>query len=322
MRGRALAFVSLVFALIAGAAQAQTKFPDRPIRIIVPFAAGGGVDAFARLLAQKMQDKLGSPVVVENRAGANATLGGSAVMQAAPDGHTLLFSASTHISARLVMSKAPSDPISDFTPIARVGAAPMLLVMSPKKTQNTAAEAAAAAKANPADWNAATAALGSPGHLAMIAFGEAAGFKPQIVAYRGTAPALNDVAGGHVQLYFDAMIALLPMVQSGGIKGLAITSPLRHKLAPGIPTTAESGMPQVNIHSWYAFWGPKGMPADLVKQIHDLATEMTTQLAHERKLEPLGIDPVAESTEAFARFQAQEVERNAALLKSVDFQPN
>lgn len=314
----ALAFV----ALLAATPASTQKFPERPVRIVVPFAAGGGVDTFARLIAQKLQDRFGSPVVVENRAGANATVGGAYVMQAAPDGHTLLFSASTHISARLVMSKAPYDPITDFTPIARVGSAPLLLVMAPGKPQKTLAEAVAAAKEAPAAWTAATPALGSPGHLALIAFGDLGGFKPEIVPYRGTAPALNDIAGGHVQLYIDAMIALLPMVQSGGIKALAITSPQRHKLAPEIPTSAESGMPGLNIHSWYAFWGPKSMPAELTKQLHDLVTETTAQLAQENRLDALGIDAVAETTEQFARFQAEEVARNAALLKSVDFQPN
>jgi tripartite-type tricarboxylate transporter receptor subunit TctC len=316
------ALLSLVATLTLASPALAQKFPERPVRIVVPFAPGGGVDTFARMIAQKLQDRFGSPVVVENRAGANATVGGAYVMQAAPDGHTLLFSASTHISARLVMSKAPYDPVADFTPIARVGSAPMLLVMAPAKTQKDLAEAAAAAKQNPAEWSAATAALGSPGHLAMIAFGDLAGFKPTIAPYRGTAPALNDVAGGHVQLYFDAMIALLPMVQSGGIKALAITSPQRSKLAPEIPTSAESGMAGLNIHSWYAFWGPKGLPPELTQQLHDLVTETTAQLAQENKLDALGIDAVAETTEAFAKFQAEEVARNAALLKSVDFVPN
>jgi len=316
------ALLAIAAALTLASPASAQKFPERPVRIVVPFAPGGGVDTFARLIAQKLQDRFGSPFVVENRAGANATVGGAYVMQSAPDGHTLLFSASTHISARLVMSKAPYDPVADFTPIARVGSAPMLLVMAPGKPQKTLAEAVAEAKKSPADWTAATPALGSPGHLAMVAFGQLAGFKPTIVAYRGTAPALNDVAGGHVQLFIDSMIALLPMVQSGGIKALAITSPARSKLAPEIPTSAESGMPGLNIHSWYAFWGPKGMPAELTRLLHDLVTETTAQLAQEGKLDALGIDPVAETTEAFARFQDEELARNAALLKSVDFVPN
>ena len=315
-----LALLSIIAPLVAPGAHAQ-KFPERTIRLIVPFAAGGGVDTFARLIAQRLQDRLGGAVIVENRAGANSTLGGSHVMQAAPDGYTLLFSASTHISARLVMAKAPYDPLADFTPIARVGLAPMLVVMAPNKPQKTFAEVVDSARKQPADWAAATPALGSPGHLATIAFGNLAGFTPQIIPYRGTAPALNDVAGGHVQLYIDAMIALLPMAQAGSVKPLAITGRARSKLAPEIPTTAESGMPGLDIHSWYAVWGPKGMPDDLVARLNSQINLVTGELAKEGKLDSLGIDVVAETPEQFARFEAEEVARNAALLTSVNFKP-
>ena len=132
-----LALLAMVAPLMAASANAQAKFPERTIRLVVPFAAGGGVDTYARLIAQRLQDKLSGAVIVENRAGANSTLGGNYVMQAAPDGYTLLFSASTHISARLVMAKAPYDPIADFTPVARVGLAPMLVIMAPNKPQKT-----------------------------------------------------------------------------------------------------------------------------------------------------------------------------------------
>ncbi|MGZ5841474.1 MAG: Bug family tripartite tricarboxylate transporter substrate binding protein [Xanthobacteraceae bacterium] len=316
-----LALMAMVTPLIAPGASAQAKFPERTIRLVVPFVAGGGVDTYARLIAQRLQDKLGGAVIVENRAGANSTLGGNYVMQAAPDGYTLLFSASTHISARLVMAKAPYDPIADFTPIARVGLAPMLVIMAPNKPQRTFAEVVEAARKQPAEWSAATPALGSPGHLATIAFANLAGFTPQIIPYRGTAPALNDVAGGHVQLYIDAMIALLPMAQAGSVKPLAITGKNRSKLAPEIPTTAEGGMPDLDIHSWYAVWGPKGMPDELVKRLNGIVNEITAELAWEGKLDALGIEVVAETPEQFARFEADDVARNAALLKSVNFQP-
>ncbi|MEN3374959.1 MAG: hypothetical protein V7604_314 [Hyphomicrobiales bacterium] len=313
--------MAMAAALIASGANAQAKFPERTIRLVVPFAAGGGVDTYARLLAQRLQDKLGSTVIVENRAGANSTLGANYVMQAAPDGYTLLFSASTHISARLVMAKAPYDPIADFTPIARIGVAPMLVVMAPNKPQKNFAEVVEAARKQPAGWSAATPALGSPGHLTTIALANLAGFTPQIIPYRGTAPALNDVAGGHVQLYVDAMIALLPMAQAGSVKPLAITAKTRSKLAPEIPTTAEGGMPGLDIHSWYAVWGPKGMPGDLVGHLNGIINQVTTELARDGKLDALGIDVVAETPDEFARFEADDLARNAALLKSVNFQP-
>ena len=321
-RAIGVAFVALCAALSLPATSKAQGTGERTIRIIVPFAAGGGVDTFGRLIAQKLQDKLGANVVVENRGGANGTLGGSAVMQAAPDGSTLLFSASTHVTARLVMSKAPYDPLADFTPVARVGQTPLLVVISPKRPQNTLAEVVADAKRDPTAWTAATAALGSPGHLGTIALGNLTGIKPTVVLYRGTAPALNDVAGGHVQMLVDAMVALLPLAQTGGVKGLAITGDKRSKLAPEIPTAAESGVPGLTIFSWYGVWGPKGMAPELVSQLNATIAAATRELAAEGKLDSLGIEPVVETPEAFARFTSEEVARSAALLKSVDFQPN
>ena len=317
-----LACAVALVALSGTGSHAQTKFPERAVKIVVPFAAGGGVDVFARLIAQRLQDKFNSTVIVENRAGANATLGGQAVMQAAADGHTLLFSSSTHTTARLVMAKTPYDPLADFTPVARVGAAPLLIVMAPQKTQKTLAQVAEDARKQPDAWSAATPALGSPGHLTTIALGNLAGFKPTIVPYRGTAPALNDVAGGHLPLYIDAMVALLPMAKAGSIKPLAITGKTRSKLAPEIATAAESGMPGLDIHTWYAFWGPKGLPADLVAQLNRILNEAVAELAKDNKLDALGIEPVAETPETFAAFQNDDVKRSESLLKSVNFQPN
>ncbi len=221
------------------------------------------------------------------------------------------------------MSKAPYDPVADFTPIARVGSAPMLLVMAPGKPQKTLAEAAAAAKQAPSEWTAATAALGSPGHLAMIAFGDLAGFKPTIVPYRGTAPALNDVAGGHVQLYFDAMIALLPMVQNGSIKALAITAPQRHKLAPGDSDLGRERHGRAQHPFLVCVLGTEGhaggADAAVARSPHrdDGRARAGGQARPARHRRGGGERP-----QAFAKFQDDEVTRNAALLKSVDFVPN
>jgi tripartite-type tricarboxylate transporter receptor subunit TctC len=297
------------------------KFPERTVRIIVPFAAGGGVDSIARLLAEKLQVRFGVPVIVENRAGANGTLGGQHVVQSAPDGHTILFSASTAVGARLVMSKAPYDPLTDFSYIARMGEAPMLIVMAPDRPQKTLAEAITEARKSPDKWTAATAALGSPGHLAMIALSNAASFKPTIVPYRGTAPALNDIAGGHVQLYIDAMVALLPMAQSGKIKALAVTTARRTALAPDLPTAAESGVPGFDARSWYGFWGPKALPKEIITRLNAEIAAATRELAQDGKLATLGVEPVVETPEQFAKFAADEVAKNAELLKSVNFQP-
>jgi tripartite-type tricarboxylate transporter receptor subunit TctC len=308
--------------LVTPDARAQApQYPDRPVKIVVPFAAGGGVDALARVLAQKLQERGPHAVVVENRAGSNGTVGGLHVMQSQPDGATLLFSASTHVMAKLVMSKAPYDPVADFTAVARVGEAPLLIVISPKVAATTLKEVIADIKANPTAWTAGTAALGSPGHVASIAFGRLAGVKLRVLPYRGTAPALNDVAGGHIQMLIDAMVALLPMANSGNVKGVVITSSKRSQIAPNIPTAAEAGMPGLDISSWYALWGPKGMPGDLVQRINLAVGEATRALAGEGRLEKLGVEAVSETPAQFAQFIEREVKGAAELLASADFKP-
>jgi tripartite-type tricarboxylate transporter receptor subunit TctC len=302
-------------------AAAQSKYPDRPIRIVVPFAAGGGVDALARLLAERLRPNMGQPVIVENKPGASGTVGGQSVKMASADGYTLLLSASTHIMAQHVMRTAPYNPLTDFTPVARLGEAPMLVVISPSLPQRNLAELVEAARKEPAKWSAATAALGSPGHIAEIALSQLAKIDLTIVPYRGTAPALTDVAGGHVQMLIDAMAQLRPMAQSGQVKALAITTPKRSALAPEIPTAAESGLPGLEWVSWYGVWGPPGLPGDVVTTLHAWFAAATRELAQSGRLAQLSIDPVEETPEQFRRFMEAEVSRAAALLKAANFQP-
>ncbi|MDC7786669.1 tripartite tricarboxylate transporter substrate binding protein [Rhodoplanes sp. TEM] len=324
MMRRALVAATAAVALLVAAASpgaAADKFPDRTVKIVVPFAAGGGVDTLARLLAERMQGKLGVNVIVENRAGASGTVGGQSVQQSAPDGYTVLFSSNTHSMAKQVMAKAPYDPLTDFVSIARVGEAPLLTVMATKMPQKTLAEVAAAAKANPDQWTAGTPALGSPSHIATLEFMRITGAKLTITPYRGTAPALTDVAGGHIQLLTDAMVVLLPMARDGKVKGMAVTAAKRSALAPDIPTAAESGVPGLEVKSWYGVWGPLGIPADVVQTLNKAFQDATRELADSGRLKELGVDPVYESPAVFAKFMAADVARNAELLKSVNFQP-
>lgn len=297
------------------------KFPSRPIRIIVPFAAGGGVDVYARLLTEQMAKQTGAVFVIDNRPGGNATIGGNAVKTAVADGYTLLFSAATHVMARQVLKNAPYDPLADFASIARVGEAPMLLVMAPNRKPSTVAELVAAIKQNPRQWTFGTANLGAPGHLATLAFNQAAGLDTQIVAYRGTAPALNDVAGGHVQLLIDPVLALLPMARDKKVTGLAVTSGRRTRLAPDIPTIAESGLAGFDHASWYGLWGPKDMPPALVAALNQMANNAVKQLDSDGRLAQLGIEPVVETPQQFADYAATYVARNADLLAAAKFEP-
>lgn len=317
--GTALALITLGLGTAPGSA--ESDYPNHTIKIVVPFPAGGGVDTLGRLLGEKLQAKLGQPVIVENRAGASGTIGGGSVQQSSPDGYTLLFSSNTHSMTKLVMSKPPYDPVVDFTSIARVGEAPLLTVMSPQMPQKTLGEVAKAVQENPDKWTAGVPALGSPSHIATITFMRLAKVNLTISAYRGTAPALTDVAGGHIQLLTDAIVVLLPMARSGQVKGLAVTMPRRSSLAPEIPTAAESGLPGLEVISWYGLWGPKGMPNDIVKRLNAASAEAMRELASAGKLGELGVEPVFETPEEFARYMAAEVARNGELLKSVNFQP-
>ncbi len=294
---------------------------DGPLRIIVPFAAGGGVDGFARLISEKLRQKTGLTIVVDNRAGANGSIGGNVVRNAKPDGATLLFSAGTHVMARHVMKNAPYDPIADFAAIARVGEAPMMLVVSPKVAPNSIGELIAEGRKSPEKWTFGTAALGAPGHLAALEFNRLAGLNLLIQPYRGTAPALNDVAGGHIQLMIDPVVALLPLANAKYVKGLAVTSAKRTPLAPDYPTASESGLAGMDHSSWYGMWGPKTLSAELVAGLNAMINDAVQELKQDRQLAKLGIEPVSETPSQFEAFAKDYVARNATLLKVSKFEP-
>ena len=307
--------------LCGSPAFAQGTYPDHPIRVIVPFAAGGAVDVMARLFAEKGAAALGVPVIVENRAGASGTIGGQAVHQSAPDGYTLLFAPLTHVMANAVLSAVPYDAVNDFTPIARVGESPMLVVESVKMTPSTLAEVAKAAREHPADWTIATSGLGSAGHVASIELSNVSKANMTITPYRGTAPALTDVMGGHVQLLIDSIVTLLPPARDSKVKALAITASKRSPLAPEVPTAVESGMPSLTFTSWFGFFGPKGVPKEVVMKLNATFNEAGKTLAAEKRLDPLGAEPVAETPEDFGRFVRAQVERNTKLLEGAGFKP-
>ena len=301
--------------------RAQSGFPNRPIRIVVPVAAGGGVDTFARLIAAKVKTQRDVQFIVENRTGGNSTIGGLDVQRAAPDGYTVLFHASTHNVARLVLKNAPYDPAADFTPIALTGNAPLVHVVSNNRPQKTLKEIVDAAKADQKSWSFATAQLGAPGHLAAVAFNQYTGIDVPIIVYRGTAPALNDVVGGHVPMMIEAILALLPMVRANSVRAIAVTSTKRSALAPEIPTMAEVGLPALDFGAWWAMWGPPNMPPELTKTINGWVNAAVKELGTEGRLAALGIEPSQETPQAFAQFIASDLDRSAKLLKAANFQP-
>ena len=300
-------------------ARAQTT--SRPIRVVVPVAAGGGVDTFARLIAARLKTLHDIQMVVENRTGGNSTIGGLDVQRAAPDGTTVLFHASTHNLARLVLRNAPYDPVADFTPIALAGHAPLLHIITSARQERTPAEIVAAARANPEKWSFATAQLGAPGHLAAVAFNQLNGINLPIIVYRGTAPAANDVTGGHVPMMIEAILSLLQLVRAGSVRAVAVTSPKRSALAPEIPTMAEVGLPALSFGAWWGMWGPPGLPAELTATLNGWVNSAVKELSAEGRLAAFGIEPATETPQAFARFLADDLARSAGLLKAANFQP-
>lgn len=301
--------------------RAQGSFPSRNIRMVVPVAAGGGVDTFARLIASKIKMQRDVTFVVENRTGGNSTIGGLEVQRAAPDGHTVLFHASTHNVARLVLKNPPYDPVTDFTPIALCGEAPLLHIVANSRPEKTVAEIVAAVKAAPDKWSFATAQLGAPGHIAEVAFNQSNGINVPIIPYRGTAPAANDVVGGHVPMMIEAIASLLQLVRGNSVRAIAVTSKKRSSLAPDIPTMTELGLPALNFGAWWAMWGPPGLPADLTNTINGWVNAAVKDLAAEGKLAALGIEAYTEPPQFFAKFIAEDFERSSKLLKAAHFQP-
>lgn len=316
---RAIALITL---LAGSTVMAQTKLPEGPIRMVVPFAPGGGVDSAARLIAKQLGTNLNLSVVVENKPGANGSVGGKFVQTANPDGMTLLFSASTHALAKQVMGNPPYDPQTDFSAVARVGQAPLMMVISPNLPQNKLSEVIAAAKQSPDKWTAALPALGAASHLGTLMLANQGNLTNLVTAvYKGTAPALTDVAGGHVQIQIDAIVALQGLAKSGKVKPIMVTSAKRSSVMPNVPTAIESGYPKFVAESWYGVWAQKGTPSDRVQFLNKAINEAVQQLTKAGAFEALGIDPITEGVDEFKKYMAAYVSESAELLKGAGFKP-
>src|SRR3989440_5010857 len=256
-------------ALLALTAPALAQpYPSRTVSLIVPFPAGGSVDVVARLLVQKLNESRGANFIVENRAGgAGGAVGANAVVKAAPDGYTLMFTASIHIITPFLNSKIPYDAVKDFAPVSLVASGPLLVSTAPNMPANTLKELFDLVRKAPDKYTFATSSFGSAGHLVVELLKREAQVDTLVIAYRGAGPMLNDIMGGQIQLIADPMASSLPLAASGRIKALAVTSSKRVAAAPGIPTIAESGMTGFDFSSWYGLWGPKGLPADITTKL-------------------------------------------------------
>ena len=312
----------VAIALLAGCSLATAQgYPNKPIRMVLPYPAGGGTDALGRITAERLSDRLGVPVVVANVPGGSGTVGSEQVRRSEPDGYTILFNASLFLMGKNVVKSTPYDPLEDFTALGRVGQAPLLIIASSKVEASTLADVVKAVRANPAGFNMALSGLGSAGHLGSLEFMRITGVKLQAVPYKGTAPALADVMGGSVQLMIDSATALLPQTKGGRVRGLAITSSTRSKVNPDIPTTAEAGMAELTIASWYGVWGPKGLPPAVATRLANAIAEGVKQPEFAARIDAAGIVPGYLDPSAFGDFMRADLAKGISLLKAANFQP-
>jgi len=306
---RALAAVAVLAATLA-----QAAYPDKPVKFVIPFPAGGPTDALGRQLAQALSASLGQAFVVENRAGGNSAIGSDAVAKSAPDGYTLLFNASL-FATNPHLVKLPYDIYRDFTPIALVAKAPLLIAVNNDLPARTVAELIAYAKANPGKLNFGIGSNGSAGHLAQELLRSNAGIEIQMIPYRGSTPAYADLMGGRLQGFTDPVLGAIGQVQGGTVRALAVTSAKRLSALPNVPTVAESGMPGFEFHSWYGLWGPSNLPADVVQKLNADVNRWLAQPEVKAQFDKLGYEAQPGSPVEFAVFVRDNSARDAKIIK-------
>jgi tripartite-type tricarboxylate transporter receptor subunit TctC len=312
------ALIAAVIGLVAMPATADT-YPNRTVSLVVPYPAGGSVDGVARVLANKLNETTAQSFIVENRAGgAGGIVGANYVSKAAPDGYTMLLTASIHVLTPFLHKTVPYDVVNDFTPISLVASGPLIVSTAPNVPANTLKDFFDLVRKSPEKYTFATSSFGSAGHLAVELLKHDAGVNSLVIAYRGAAPALTDIMSGQVQLIADPMLSSLPLASAGKIKALAITSKKRVAIAPQIPTVEESGMTGFDFASWYGLWGPKDMPADLVARIQSEVVKVVNHQDVKERFAKLGFEPIGTTSDYFAKFIKEEMARYEQIIKAAN----
>lgn len=306
--------VLLAVATFAVPAQAQT-YPVKPIRIIAPFTAGGPVDISARILAQKMTESWGQPIIIENRAGASGTIGTDVVAKAAADGYTALLSSSAHVIVPSILPKVPYDAIRDFSPVSVVMSSPLLLVVTPTLPVSNAREFIALARARPGELSFASAGAGSSTHLTSELLKSVTGTRMVHVPYKGQSQAITDVISGQVPFMFNTLPAVLEFAKAKRLRVLAITAEKRAVQLPDIPTFAESGFKAMITGSWYAAWLPAKTPETLINRWGSEIVRIVNLPDVRGRILDLGGEPVANTPAQFDAFQKAEAARWAKIIR-------
>src|SRR5215470_3069100 len=304
----------LLASLVPGAGLAQ-DYPDKPIRIVVPFAPGGSTDVLARLVGQKLGERWGQPVLVENRPGAGGNIGAEQIAKSAPDGYSLLLGGVPHAISASLYSKLPYDLARDLAAVAEIASFPSAIVLHPSLPAHSVKELIALARSRPGQLSFGSAGVGSPNHLALELFDTMAGVSMTHVPYKGSGQLIGDLLAGQVQLASMGTPVALPHIQSGKLRAIAVTGATRSSLLPDVPTVSEAGLPGFEVTSWYGVFGPAGLPAHIVAKLNsEIGTAVTTPGVKER-LAALGAEPSVKSPDEFGRYVRQEIAKWAKVVK-------
>jgi tripartite-type tricarboxylate transporter receptor subunit TctC len=322
-RRQAMAGLGGGLALLKGLpAKAEAAYPNRTIKMIVPYPAGGTTDFLGRLVAEQLQSGLGAAVIVENKPGAGTTLGAELVARAEPDGYTLLMATSTTLAInKTLYRKLPYDPVKDFTPIALVAAVPFALIVNPSLPVKTLAEFIAYAKSTPG-LAFGSAGNGSPQHLGAEMLKSAAGIDIRHVSYRGSVPAMLDVIAGHIPFMVVDLQPALPQIRDGKVRVLGVTTPKRVAAAPDIPTLAEGGLTGYELVAWQGVVAPAAVPRPIVDQLAGQIGKLVADPATRDKLTNIALEPLPASTpDSFAAYIKTEVDRWAVIVRNSGAEP-
>ena len=312
-----LRFALPLLALLSFAAQAQT-FPSKPVRVVVPYAPGGGTDIISRQLAAKLSEAWSQNVYVENRAGANGILGTDAVLKSPPDGHNLVVVVAAHVINSSLQSKMPYDPVEDVAPVTLIARSPWVIVVTPAQPQ-TLKELVAYAKANPGKLRFGSSEPSS--RLAGEQFKQLAGINLEHIAYKGGSQIMTDMLGGHIETGFTSTLTVLQHYKSGKLKVLAVAGKARHPSMPDVPTAIEAGYPEYETYAWYGMYTAKGTPRDVVGKIQQEIARILRLPDMQERLNQFGAEPIASSPEEFAAFTRAESNKFAKLVKAAGIQP-
>src|SRR6267378_3969153 len=311
------ATVLLCAAALAHAQPSFPVYPAKPIHLIVPFPPGGGNDTVARAIAQQLGPDLGQPVVVDNRPGAGGSVGAELAAKAPPDGYTLfLAGVGSHVVNPNLHARLPYDPVRDFTPITLLATAPSVLVVNPAVPARSVAEFTAYARANPGKLNYASNGNGSAAQLAAAMYETMADVRMVHVPYKGIAPAMTDLMSGEVQLMFGTIVALVPHIQAGKLRALAVTSRTRSALLPDIPTLAESGLPDYEAGSWYGILAPAGTPREVIERLHAAIVKALKQPDVSKRLAAEGAEVIGSTPEEFGAHIKAEIARVGSVVRA------